>query len=81
MAPRPRPLDLTGPDLLTTEQIAALGAGHQGRAIRRWLDVPAFGGTLKAFAAGGVLPGPEAKTGGEHFSEWLARQPPRLPRR
>lgn len=73
--------DLTGPELLTAGQIAEVVAGHQGRTIRRRVELPAVGGTLKAFAAGGVLPGSEAEVGGERFTEWLARQPPRLPRR
>jgi len=76
-----RHVDLTGPDLLTAEQIAGLVAGHQGRPIRRRLDLPALGGTLKAFASGAILPGADVEVGGERFTAWLARQPPRLPRR
>lgn len=73
--------DLAGPDRFTADEIAALVAGHQGRTIRRRGDLPAVGRTLKAFAAGGVLPGPEAEVGGEHFTDWLERQPARLTRR
>jgi len=73
--------DLAGPDRFGARAIAKLVARHTGRSAPRRLDLPPIGATLRAFAEGVVLPGPDAEVGGERFVTWLARQPRVLPRR
>lgn len=70
--------DLTGPDLLTMEEVSRLVAAHEGRRPARRLALPPVGGAMRGFGEGGILPGPAAEIGGERFEEWLARQPQRL---
>lgn len=70
--------DLTGPDRFGLAEIARLVAVHEGRRSPRVLAIPAYGGAMRAFADGTILPGPDAETGGESFADWLARQPRRL---
>lgn len=82
VGPRPegpaRAPDLTGPDRLDVAEIARLVAEHAGRKPPRPVALPAYGASMKAFADGSILPGPEAEVGGERFVDWLARQPRRL---
>lgn len=73
--------DLAGPEVLDAATVADLVAAHEGRTVTRRLDLPPIGRTLRAFAGGAVLPGPDAETGGESFAQWLDAQPDRLPRR
>ncbi|MCA0178119.1 MAG: sugar nucleotide-binding protein [Actinobacteria bacterium] len=76
-----RATDLAGPDRFAAREIAELVARHTGKSVPRRVDVPAVGGTMRAFAEGVVLPGPEADLGGERFVEWLDHQPRILLRR
>lgn len=70
--------ELTGPEEFYLTEIAALVAQHSGRKPPVALGIPPMGGTMRAFAEGAVLPGPDAEVGGEPFEEWLARQPRQL---
>ena len=80
--PRPdafaRAPDIAGPDRFDLAEISRLVAEHEGRTPPRSLGLPPFGATMRAFAEGAVLPGADARLGGEPFGEWLARQPARL---
>ncbi len=80
--PRPaafaRATDIAGPDRFSLEEISRLVAAHEERTPPRPLALPAFGATMRAFADGAILPGPEAELGGERFIDWLSRQPVRL---
>lgn len=76
-----RARELAGPDRFEAAEITDLVAAHLGTSAPRRLEMPPLGATLKAFAAGAVLPRDDAEIGGERFTEWLARQGSRLPRR
>ena len=54
----------------------ALMARRADRPVPRLLRVPAWGPTLRDFAAGANLPGPDARLGGRGFEAWLADQTP-----
>lgn len=73
-----RTADLAGPERFGVDEAARLVASHEGRALRRVVELPPVGATMRAFADGAVLPGPQAEIGGERFVEWLVRQPRRL---
>ena len=72
-----RARDIAGPELVTLAEAAGAVREHAGRPSARGLRVPAVGRTLRAFAAGANLPGPDARIGGPGFTEWLAREPAR----
>lgn len=72
--------DLAGPDRFDGEAIADLVAEHEGRRVTRRVEAPAVGGVVRSFTQG-LLPSADAQIGGERFTEWLASQPRRLPRR
>lgn len=77
--PRPagfvRATDIAGPDRYLLSQITRLVAEHEGRRPPRQLALPPVGATMRAFADGGILPGPRVELGGERFMDWLGRQP------
>ena len=68
--------DLAGPDVLSLADAIALTARHADRPVPRILPLPAWGPTLRDFAAGANLPGPDARIGGRGFEAWLADQTP-----
>lgn len=70
-----RATDLAGPHVLRPFEIAAKLRAHAGRSAPRSVRLPAVGATMKAFASGSILPGPDVETGGRTFDEWLATQP------
>ncbi|HIZ38075.1 MAG TPA: NAD(P)H-binding protein [Candidatus Ruania gallistercoris] len=72
-----RARDIAGPELLTLAEAADAIRDREGRRPARGLRVPAVGRTLRAFADGSNLPGPDARIGGESFTGWLARGPVR----
>ena len=63
--------DLAGPEVLTVPEAIRLLCEHDGRTMPRLITLPKIGATMKALAAGINLPGPDAKTGGRSFSDWL----------
>lgn len=69
-----RTSDLAGPERTTFAEVVELGRRAVGRKPGRLLTLPAAGGTLRAFAAGANLPGPDAKIGGVGYRAWLADQ-------
>lgn len=78
--PPPGPVrarDIAGPEVLTVAEAAIAVREHEGRPTTRGLRVPAVGRTLRAFAEGSNLPGPDARIGGITFSDWLASSPAR----
>ncbi len=58
--------DLAGPSVVSLSDAVRLTRARPPRAIR----LPAVGGTLRAFAAGANLAGPEAEIGGSSFTTW-----------
>lgn len=73
-----RARDIAGPERLTVgEAVAALS--HEDAAPARTVRIPPVGRTLRAFAEGTNLPGPDARIGGIGFAEWAAehRRPSR----
>lgn len=70
--------ELTGPTTYYLTRIEELIARHAGRRPPITLGIPPVGETLRAFARGTIMPGPDAEVGGETFEEWLARQPRKL---
>jgi uncharacterized protein YbjT (DUF2867 family) len=75
LAPPPgdyqRSPDLAGPEVLTVPEAIRLLCEHDGRRMPRLIPLPKIGSTMKALAAGINLPGPDAKTGGRSFAEWV----------
>jgi len=68
-----RAREIAGPEQLTVAAAAEAVRSNEGRPATRGLRVPTVGRTLRAFADGSNLPGPDARLGGPGFSEWLAR--------
>ena len=68
-----RARDIAGPERVTLAEAAGAIRECEGRRPARGLRVPAVGRTLRAFADGSNLPGPDARIGGAGFTEWLAR--------
>jgi uncharacterized protein YbjT (DUF2867 family) len=69
--PAGRVRDLAGPQVLDLRD--AVDRWHEalGRPRPRVLTLPAVGGSLKAFAAGSNLPGPQAELGTRTYDAWL----------
>lgn len=70
-----RTSDLAGPERMTFADVVALERRAAGRRPARLFTPPALGGTLRAFAAGANLPGPDARVGGSGYRTWRADQP------
>ncbi|WP_147915324.1 SDR family oxidoreductase [Ruania zhangjianzhongii] len=68
-----RARDVAGPERITLAEAAGAVREHESRPLGRGIRVPALGRTLRAFADGSNLPGPDARIGGVGFTEWLAR--------
>lgn len=66
--------DLAGPERTTFAEVVELGRRAAGKVPAQLLTLPAVGGTLRAFAAGANLPGPDAKVGGVGYRAWLTDQ-------
>jgi len=66
-----RSVDLAGPERTTLGEAVNLIRQAAGQRPPRVIRLPAVGGTLKAFAAGTNLPGPDANIGGSAFRESL----------
>lgn len=67
--------DLAGPERLSLLETVDAVARHDGRPCPRKITVPAWGGALRDFAAGGNLPGANVERTGVSFGEWLAAEP------
>jgi uncharacterized protein YbjT (DUF2867 family) len=66
-----RTADLAGPERTTLGEAVNLIRQAVGRRPPRVIRLPAVGGTLRAFARGANLPGPDAEIGGPGFRESL----------
>ena len=66
-----RAADLAGPEVTTLGEAVDLVRQAEERPLPRAITLPAVGGTLKAFAAGTNLPGPDAVIGGPGYREWF----------
>ena len=67
--------ELAGPERLSLLETVDEVARHDGRPNPRKITVPAWGGALRDFAAGGNLPGANAERLGPSFAGWLADKP------
>ncbi|MFC7491709.1 MULTISPECIES: SDR family oxidoreductase [unclassified Knoellia] len=76
-----RARDIAGPAAYSAVQLAAILAAHDGRRPPRVVRIPPLLPVLRGFAEGGILPGPDAETGGRSFKDWLDDQPTPMPRR
>jgi uncharacterized protein YbjT (DUF2867 family) len=68
--------DLGGPEDLALADVATTWARARGRRPPRRLQVPAWGGFLRAFAAGANLPGPDAERATRTLDAWIAERHP-----
>ncbi len=66
-----RSADLAGPERTTLGEAVNLIRQAAGQRPPRVIRLPAVGGTLRAFARGTNLPGPDAEIGGSAFRESL----------
>jgi len=66
-----RSVDLAGPERTTLGEAVNLVRQAAGRRPPRVITLPAVGGTLRAFARGANLPGPDAEIGGSAFRDSL----------
>ena len=67
--------DVAGPERLGLREAVDEVARHDGRATPRKITLPAWGGALRDFAAGGNLPGLDVVRIGPTFRAWLAAEP------
>jgi uncharacterized protein YbjT (DUF2867 family) len=70
--PRGRLTELGGPDVVDLADVAVSWARARGRRRPRALRPPAWGGLLRALAAGRNLPGPQAERGQRTLEAWVA---------
>ena len=68
--------DLGGPEVLSLADVAVTWAQARGRRRPRAVHLPAWGGMLRALAAGANLPGPEADRGRRTLEAWVAEHRP-----
>jgi uncharacterized protein YbjT (DUF2867 family) len=68
--------DLGGPDVVTLAEVAATWARVRGRRRPRTVQLPAWGGLLRALAAGANLPAPQAERGRRTLEAWVAEHRP-----
>lgn len=66
--------EYAGPELLTARELAVLTAHIEGRRAPREIRLPAIGGTMRRFAEGSNLPGPDAIRGGITYAQWLSER-------
>jgi hypothetical protein len=66
-----RSAGLAGPERTTLGEAVNLLRQAAGQRPPRVIRLPAVGGTLKAFADGTKLPGPDAEIGGSSFRDSL----------
>lgn len=66
--------EYAGPEILSARELAVLTAHVEGRRTPRVMSLPAVGSTMRRFAEGSNLPGPEATRGGATYAKWLARR-------
>ena len=66
-----RSADLAGPERTTLGEAVNLLRQSAGQRPPRVIRLPALGGTLRAFADGTNLPGPDAEIGGSSFRDSL----------
>ena len=66
--------EYAGPEVLSARELAVLTAHVEGRRTPRVLRMPAIGSTMRRFAEGSNLPGPDAIRGGLSYAKWLAQQ-------
>jgi len=66
-----RSVDLAGPEQTTLGEAVNLLRQAAGQRPPRVIRLPAVGGTLRAFARGANLPGPDAEIGGSAFRDSL----------
>ncbi|HWC23310.1 MAG TPA: NAD(P)H-binding protein [Flexivirga sp.] len=66
--------EYAGPEILTARELAVLTAHVEGRRTPRQVRLPAVGGTMRRFAEGSNLPGPNAVRGGATYAQWLSEQ-------
>ncbi|MFC6707867.1 SDR family oxidoreductase [Flexivirga alba] len=66
--------EYAGPEILTARELAVLTAHVEGRRAPRQVRLPAVGGTMRRFAEGSNLPGPNAVRGGATYAQWLSEQ-------
>lgn len=64
--------EYAGPETLSARELAVLTAHVEGRRTPHVLRVPAVGSTMRRFAEGSNLPGPDAVRGGASYGQWLA---------
>lgn len=70
-------IEYAGPETLSARELAVLTAHVEGRRTPRVVRLPAVGSTMRRFAEGSNLPGPDAIRGGATYGQWLAgRQQP-----
>jgi len=66
--------EYAGPEILSARELAVLTAHVEGRRTPHVLRLPAVGSTMRRFAEGSNLPGPDAIRGGATYGQWLAAQ-------
>lgn len=66
-----RVADLAGPEEISLTAAAELVAVHDGHLVPKPWRIPPVIGTLRSFARGDNLPGPDSQVGGSSFTDWL----------
>lgn len=67
-------VEYAGPEILAARELAVLTAHVEGRRTPHVVRLPAVGSTMRRFAEGSNLPGPDAIRGGATYAQWLAQQ-------
>lgn len=67
--------EYAGPETLSARELAVLTAHVEGRRAPRVVRLPAVGSTMRRFAEGSNLPGPDVIRGGATYAQWLADRP------
>ena len=74
-----RASDLAGPERTTFADVVGLARQAAGQGRTRLVTLPVVGRSLRAFAAGANLPGPDATIGGLGYRDWLREPRPAAP--
>ena len=69
-----RARDLAGPTDIGLPEAIERVARHDGRPVRRTVELPPLTPFLRDYAAGANLAGPDAERAGRDFGSWLASQ-------